>query len=76
MVLLNIELKFRGLLSRKKEILLTVGELLPFGSNRLLKIEIASIPKEDIGCVHNIKKLWYFDKSCRWLDDGLRETKT
>ena len=76
MVLLNIELKFRGLLSRKKEILLTVGELLPFGSNRLPKKEIASIPKEDIGCVHNFKKLWYFDKSCRWLDDGLRETKT
>ena len=76
MVLLNIELKFRGLLSRTKEILLTVGELLPFDSNRLLKVEIASIPMEDIGCVHNIKKLWYFDKSCRWLDDGLRETKT
>ena len=38
MVLLNVELKFRGLLSRKKEILLTVGELLPFGSNRLPKI--------------------------------------
>ena len=65
MVLLNIELKFRGLLLRKKKILLTVGELLPFGSNRLLKIEIASIPKEDTGCVHNIKKLWYFDKSTR-----------
>ena len=76
MVLLNIELKFRGLLLRTKEILLTVGELLPFDSNRLLKVEIASIPKEDIGCVHNTKKLWYFDKSCRWLDDGLRETKT
>ena len=57
MVLLNIELKFRGLLSRMKEILLTVGQLLPFDSNRLLKVEIASIPKEDIGCVHNIKKL-------------------
>ena len=76
MVLLNIELKFRGFLSRKKEILLTMGELLPLHSNRLLKVEIASTPKEDIGCVHNIKKLLYFDKSCRWLDDGLRETKT
>ena len=65
MVLLNIELKFGGLLSRKKEILLTVGELLPFGSNGLQKMGIASIPKEDIGCVHNIKKLWYSDKSCR-----------
>ena len=65
MVLLNIELKFRGLLLRTKEILLIVGELLPFESNRLLKVEIDSIPKEDIGCVHNIKKLWYFDKSCR-----------
>ena len=65
MVLLNIEVKFRGLLLRTKEILLRVGELLPFDSNRLLKVEIASIPKEDIGCVHNIKKLWYFDKSCR-----------
>ena len=76
MVLLNIELKFRGLLSRTIKILLTVGELLPFDSNRLQKIEIASIPKEDIGCIHNIKKLWYFEKSCRRLDDGLRETKT
>ena len=76
MVLLNIELKFSGLLSIEKKILLTVGELPPFHSNRLLKVEIASIPKEDIGCVHNIKKLRYFDKSCRWLDDGLRETKT
>ena len=65
MVLLKIELKFRGLLSRTKEILLTVGQLLPFDSNRLLKVEIASIPMEDIGCVHNIKKLSYFDKSCR-----------
>ena len=64
MVLLNIEFKFKGLLSRTKEILFTVWELLPFDSNRLLKVEIASIPKEDIGCVHNIKKLWYFDKSC------------
>ena len=54
MVLLNIELKFRWLLSRKKEILLTVGELLPFDSNRLPKIEIASIAKEDISCAHNI----------------------
>ena len=57
MVLLNIELKFGGLLSRKKEILLTVGELLPFDYDRLPKVEIACIPKEDIGCVHNIKKL-------------------
>ena len=65
MVLLTIELKFRGLFSRKKEILLTVGELLPVGSNRLPKKEIASISKEDIGCVHNFKKLWYFEKSCR-----------
>ena len=65
MVLLNIELKFGGLLSRKKEILIIVGGLLPFDSDRLLEIEIASIPKEDIGCVHNITKLWYFDKSCR-----------
>ena len=65
MVLLNIESKFRGLLLRTKEILLIVGELLPFESNRLLKVEIASIPNEDNGCVHNIKKLWYFDKSCR-----------
>ena len=64
MLLLNIELKFRGLLSRKKEILLTVGELLPFGSNRLPKKENAPIPK-DIGCVHDFKKLWYFEKSCR-----------
>ena len=56
-MLLNIELKFRGLLSRKKEILLTVGELLQYGPNRLPKKEIASIPKEDIGCVHNFKKL-------------------
>ena len=54
MVLFNIELKFGGLLSRKKEILLTVGELLLFDYDRLLEIEIASIPKEDIGCVHNI----------------------
>ena len=65
MVLLNIELKFRGLLSRTKEILLTVGELLPLDSNRLLKVEIASIPMEHNCCIHNIKKLWYFDKSCR-----------
>ena len=63
-------------MSRKKEILLTMGELLPFHSNRLLKVEIASTPKEDIGCVHNIKKLWYFDKSCIWLEDGLGETET
>ena len=57
MVLLNIELKFSGLLSRKKEILLTVWGLLPFDSDILSEIEIASIPKEDICCVHNIKKL-------------------
>ena len=56
MVHLNVELKFGWLLSRKKEILLTVG-LLPFDSDILPEIEIASIPKEDIGCVHNIKKL-------------------
>ena len=76
MVILNIALKFGGLLSRKKEILLTVRGLLLFDSDRLPEIEIASVPKQDIGCVHNIKKLWYFDKSCRCLDDGLRETKT
>ena len=64
MGILNIELKFGGLLSRKKEILLTVGGLLSFDSDRLLEIEIASVPKQDIGCVHNIKKLLYFDKSC------------
>ena len=65
MVVLNIELKYWRLLSRKKEILLTEGELLPFDHDRLPEIEIVSFPKEDIGCVHNIKKLWYFDKSCR-----------
>ena len=65
MVHLNVELKFGSLLSRKKEILLTVGGLLLFDSDGLPEIEIASIPKEGIGCVHNIKKLWYFDKSCR-----------
>ena len=57
MVHLNVELKFGWLLSRKKEILLTVGGLLSFDSDILPEIEIASIPKEDIGCVHNIKKL-------------------
>ena len=56
-MLLNIELKFGGLLSRKKEILIIVGGLLPFDSDILPEIEIASIPMEDIGCVHNIKKL-------------------
>ena len=65
MVHLNVVLKFGWLLSRKKEILLTVGGLLWFDFDILLEIEIASIPKEDIGCVHNIKKLWYFDKSFR-----------
>ena len=49
MVLLNIELKFRGLFLGTKEILLIVGELLPFDSNRLLKVQIASIPKEHMG---------------------------
>ena len=43
------------------EMLLTVGELLPFDSERLPDIEIASIPKEDVGCVHNFKKLCYFE---------------
>ena len=75
MVLLNIELKFGGLLSRKKEILIIVGGLLLFNSDRLQEIEIASLPKEDIGCVHNITKLWYIDKSCRWVGDGLEKLK-
>ena len=65
MVHLNVELKFGWLLSRKNEILLTVRGLLPFDSDIHPEIEIASIPKEDIGCIHNIKKLWYFDKSYR-----------
>ena len=62
---LNVELKFGWILSRKKKILLTVPGLLPFDYDIVPEIEIASIPKEDIGCVHNTKKLRYFDKSCR-----------